>query len=928
VSRKFSFSLAVLAMGLLLVSVSEEAQPAAATDTQAGNKVLLGVLLAHPNRGAALSSASNWDKDVFPSEFRCCDLLLPRPITDRIWFVLGFDYAEDFNDGTVLRTKDGGVTWSTLPRPEGNQWWQDFAADAYGRLWGVTLDTTTNIYGTMKIWYSDDGGDNWIESYSRIGTQSEFLRIYRIVTHPSNPLILAVYGRTDGGYKRVVIHTTNGGQPGSWVVNTDRLVAVNAVQLDSDLVLTAGGRLVVAGEITDPPGHSVITTSDDFGLSWTQRMDFGSSQSHRNLGPVGKRDGSALYVVHVDTSMPRFVTRVWQSSDEGATWEPLDNEVPQHGSRYSGNGGIAYDERVNAIYVANSHGRLTVEPTRGHAFLSGVLRPRKIVMKMNLPAVTGTWVDVSNDLVPFGRFSRYSIPDTGQYIAVTPARLNARPLKPEPSQLTTAPVPTGIPAPAPSPPVAELTAAPSLSAPAPTPNATPPAVPSPSTAPSTAAPPLLTPPPTPTPTPVPTSSPASLKTPSQTPTPTPTPTFSPSPPLTPTPTSGPPETPGPRPNPSGFKGPSYSGAVAPTGAKAQSKLWYHDGIWWGSMFSASAGDFHIHRLDWTTQTWTDTGVLIDTRNGASVDTLWDDTKLYVASVVPNSTTPANAAQLRRYSYNASTDTYTLDSGFPVTIVSGHAMEMIVLAKDTNGSLWVTYTRNNAVWVVRTTTNDAAWGTPFTPPVNDVANLTADDVSAIVAFDSKIGVMWGNQNTQNYHFASHDDGAGDMTWHSSVALAIPQGADDHINLKALSGDSAGRVFAAVKTSRTSAADPLIMLLVLKPDGTWTNHTFSRVSEKQTRPIVTIDQEARTLYMFAAQPCCSGDVIFYKQAGLDAISFAPGSGASFMDSAEDNCINNVSSTRQNLTSSTDLVAIAAADCTRFYFHNVVNLPQRGG
>jgi hypothetical protein len=323
--------------------------------------------------------------------------------------------------------------------------------------------------------------------------------------------------------------------------------------------------------------------------------------------------------------------------------------------------------------------------------------------------------------------------------------------------------------------------------------------------------------------------------------------------------------------------------------------------------------------------WSDTGVLIDPRPGADVDALWDGTKLYIASVVPNGTTTANAAQLRRYSYDASTDTYTLDSGFPIAIVSGAAMETIVLAKDTTGRLWVTYTRNNAVWVARTTANDSTWDRPFTMPVADVSNLTPDDISSIVAFDGKIGVMWSNQNTQEYHFATHADGAADMTWQSSVALAIPQGADDHINLKALSGDPAGRVFAAVKTSLNSASDPLIILLVLKPDGTWANHTVSRVSENQTRPIVTIDQHDRKLYVFAAEPCCSGDVIHYKQAALDAISFPSGAGASFMDSSTDNCINNVSSTKQNLDSSTDLVAIASADCSGLYFHNIINLPQ---
>jgi hypothetical protein len=231
---------------------------------------------------------------------------------------------------------------------------------------------------------------------------------------------------------------------------------------------------------------------------------------------------------------------------------------------------------------------------------------------------------------------------------------------------------------------------------------------------------------------------------------------------------------------------------------------------------------------------------------------------------------------------------------------------------------------NAVWVARTTTSDTAWGTPFTIPVAEVANLSPDDISSIVAFDSRIGVMWGNQNNMAYYFATHVDGAGDMTWESSTALAIPEGADDHINLKGLSGDPAGRIFAAVKTSRNNAEDPLVMLLILKPDGTWTNHTVTTVAEDETRATVIIDQQNRQLYIFAAAPCCSGGTVYYKQSSLDAISFPPGAGGTFMQSASDACINNTSSTKQNLTGATDLVVIAGADCTDFYFHNKIDLP----
>ena len=418
----------------------------------------------------------------------------------------------------------------------------------------------------------------------------------------------------------------------------------------------------------------------------------------------------------------------------------------------------------------------------------------------------------------------------------------------------------------------------------------------------------------------PTPSPA----PSPSPTPTPTPAATASPTPTPGPSGTPTPTPAPTPNPNGYKGQSYSPVSAPTGEKPQSKLWFNDGIWWGSLFNSGTEEFRIHRLNWATQTWTDTGVVIDTRNNSDADVLWDGAKLYVASVVPNSTSASNRAELRRFSYNPATDIYTIDSGFPVTIRSGVAMETIVLAKDTTGALWVTYTNMNAVWVMRTTTSDSVWGTAFTPPVAEVANLTPDDLSTIVAFDSKIGVMWGNQTNMTYYFATHADGAGDMTWESSVALAIPEGADDHINVKALSGDPAGRVFAAVKTSLNNSNDPLVMLLVLKPDGTWVNHTVSRVAEDQTRAIVTIDQQNRQLYVFAAGPCCSGGTVYYKQTSLDAISFPIGPGSSFMQSASDACINNVSSSKQNLTGSTDLVVIAGADCTDSYFHNRIDLP----
>ena len=339
------------------------------------------------------------------------------------------------------------------------------------------------------------------------------------------------------------------------------------------------------------------------------------------------------------------------------------------------------------------------------------------------------------------------------------------------------------------------------------------------------------------------------------------------------------------------------------------------------MFASGVQEFHIFRLDPATQSWVDTGTVIDTRNGSKADVLWNGSNLYVVTAGLNSAVATDAARFQRYSYDGASDTYTQDT-FAVTLVSG-GMEAIVLARDTVGTIWVTYTRDSAVYVLHTTTSDFVWTAPYVLPVENGANLTPDDISSVIAYNSRIGVMWSNQTTKAFYFASHMDGAADSEWTVSTALGAPYGVDDHINLKSIEGDPAGRVFAAVKTGSNQANDPLIMLLVLRTDGTWTNHIFSKVSNSHTRPLVLIDQDNRTLHMFASAPCCNGGAVYHKQTGLDAILFPTGLGTPFMQSSGDNCINGASSTKQNLNSTTDLLVIAGADCTDFYFHNTSDL-----
>jgi hypothetical protein len=359
---------------------------------------------------------------------------------------------------------------------------------------------------------------------------------------------------------------------------------------------------------------------------------------------------------------------------------------------------------------------------------------------------------------------------------------------------------------------------------------------------------------------------------------------------------------------------------AATGEKPESKIWFNDGSWWGSLIDPVTGAYYIDRLDTATQTWVRTATPLDDRPDTRADTLWTGAKLYVAShVYSRQPAPGFPTRLYRFSYDALTKTYTLDPGFPVAI-NNMRSETLVIDRDTTGRLWATWIQSQKVYVNRTTGSDTTWGTPFVLPVAGTS-VAADDISSVIAFGpGRIGVMWSNQATSAMYFATHVDGDPDTTWEPSrTAIQGPNNADDHINLKSLQSDGGARVFAAVKTSLTSANAPLIMLLVRDPaNGNWTSYPVGRVSDHQTRPIVLLDTTNRIIHIFLTAPEAGG-AIYEKTSPLDAISFAQGPGTPVMVDASNPGLNNATSTKQAVDSSSGLVVLAANDQTMRYWHH---------
>ena len=398
----------------------------------------------------------------------------------------------------------------------------------------------------------------------------------------------------------------------------------------------------------------------------------------------------------------------------------------------------------------------------------------------------------------------------------------------------------------------------------------------------------------------------------------------------------------------GYQSNSYASVgYPPTSDKPQSKLWWQGGSWWANMWTTGTG-WQIHRLDVSTKTWRSTGVTNDNRINTLSDTLWDGTHLYIASHIVSSSgdTTATAAianqpaKLYRYSFSAGK--YTLDSGFPTTIMN-HSTESLTIDQDSTGAIWATWTQvagdatagfTNTVYVNRSAPGGTNWQAPFVIPVED-PTAAPDDISAIVAYGSnKVGVMWSDQLTGAVRWATRTDGTSATeasSWKVQDAFKGGHSADDHLNVKTLQSDSSGRVFAAVKTGLNEASTNLtlaqLVLLVFKPGtGAFTQSTIATVGDCVSRPQIVLDTENDTVHAFHTGPAtnvsgCSYSgmpgAIYEKTASMDDPVFKAGRGTPIIQDGSSANMNDVTTSKQSVNSETGIVVLASNNVTKRYW-----------
>ncbi len=359
---------------------------------------------------------------------------------------------------------------------------------------------------------------------------------------------------------------------------------------------------------------------------------------------------------------------------------------------------------------------------------------------------------------------------------------------------------------------------------------------------------------------------------------------------------------------------------SPTGHKNQSKLFVAGGSWWGVLQEPVSREARIHELDWATQRWQDTGIVVDERPFAHADALFVDGILYVASA-GGSDSPAHAVRFSKFRFDAPTRHWSLEPDYPVTVADS-GVESSLIERADDGRLWVAYIQDGRLLVSHTLDDDHRWIRPYRPVVAG-AEVATDQVG-MVASRGEVVLLWSNQNDQAIYATSHADGAADDEW--AEPATILQGlrlADNHVNIKGLPD---GRLFAAIKTSLDTVPGNQPgwdqILLLDRVDGRWSSTQVGQIRDKHTRPIVVLDTSHGEALVFATAPV-GGGAIYMKRAPFDDLRFNTGEGVPVIETTPDASINDATSTKQSVDASTGLVVLASDDSTGRYVHLAASL-----
>lgn len=316
-----------------------------------------------------------------------------------------------------------------------------------------------------------------------------------------------------------------------------------------------------------------------------------------------------------------------------------------------------------------------------------------------------------------------------------------------------------------------------------------------------------------------------------------------------------------------YAGPSYSSqfTTAPTRAEDQSKLWFHDGSWFALMADPKGNVVRVGRL-MPDHSWQPTPTVVNPSAGDVGDALQAGDVVHVVAHRSN----GNLVYVR-LTWDPASNNYRASA--PVQVSGRVTQGPATIAADASGRLWVGFATAATVLVFYSDDGGATWSQ------NNALFFASTGVTAqisrLIAFDDKVGIIYSDQPGNAFKFAWHRDGDIPTAWTRETVFPGQAAASSHVDIVRVPGPP-DTLVAIIKTARgdhTEPADsPMFQLLTRTPDGRWSASPISTVGDRLNEPVLQLDLATRSLYLFATAP----GGITAKRTSLSDLRFGPGPG----------------------------------------------------
>ena len=353
--------------------------------------------------------------------------------------------------------------------------------------------------------------------------------------------------------------------------------------------------------------------------------------------------------------------------------------------------------------------------------------------------------------------------------------------------------------------------------------------------------------------------------------------------------------------------------VRPVGDPSQSKLWFHDGRWWGVLLAER--EFRVHSFDPGTG-WKDSGVVVDTRPSAHVDVLAEGDKVTTASA-GRSASERNAVEIRQYEYDRSSRLYRSIPGFPVRLTATGAAD-VTIDRTKDGRLWTAFVSDRVLQVARTGNNDLDWSDAEPLPVTEAAEPV--DGAALAANGDAVAVVWSTAS--GAFFAATSTGGAEWVTATLLEGAAPD-AEPAITVRA--GVAGGpRFVALLVAARPDAVDdnlltPEVLLLANASDGRWKTYEVARAEDGLSEPTLAVDAANGRVVVLAS---AEGSV-WLKEADAKDPVFGTGRGQRFIPADVGGTFDEVTTARA-LPAGVGIIAVAADNGIGRYAHGFTGIP----